>query len=193
MMVHSKIFKLAFITVLFILFACDQDLSVNPDESETTNVQVTILKLKPQNSLKKAYVAQKWIDSNGGYIIVGNESSGYSYLKFPEGALGTFSGVNNLSLSSESVSGAYIQMSWESENLLQADFFPEGLHFQKPVYIRLSFKDADLTGINESDLAIYYFNPDTDGWELVSDFVNTEEDYVEGYINHFSRYAIGVE
>ena len=76
---------------------------------------------------------------------------------------------------------------------LQADFYPEGIQFDRPVYIRLSYKDADLTGIDEEDLAIYYYNPDTDNWDLVSDNVNTAEDYVEGHIHHFSRYAIGLE
>jgi len=190
---HLKIIKAVLLALLLTQYACEQNLSVNPVDQGTDGAQVTILKRIPQNNLHKEYFAQKWIDSNGGYILVGDHASGYSYIKFPQGALGTFNNVNGLNLASESMGAVNIQMYWESENLLQADFYPEGLQFNTPVFIHLSYKDADLSGINENALAIYYYNPSTDQWEKISDNINTQEDYVEGYINHFSRYAIGVE
>ena len=77
---------------------------------------------------------------------------------------------------------------------MEAEFGPHGLQFNQPVRLHLSYKRADLTGIDESKLGIYYYNEDIDEYELIpSSKVNTEENYVECNLYHFSRYAIGTE
>ena len=62
-----------------------------------------------------------------------------------------------------------------------------------PVTMRLSYKDADLGGIAEEDLRIWYYDENDELWELAGQIVNTVEKYVEGTTTHFSRYAIGSE
>lgn len=169
----------AALAMLFTFVACDQDMSINSAEQpQIKSGNVTILSAPSTPGLKKMFSAQQEITPWGGTITVGDDTCGYSSITFPRRA----------------VDGPLtVSMYWRSEDLLQADFFPEGSQFYEPVHIRLSYKDVDLTGINENDLAIYYYNSANGSWELISDNVNTQEDYVEGYITHFSRYAIGLE
>ena len=161
---------------LILLISCEQSSPVAPQESSG---QVTILKIAATNpdGLHKIFKAHQEIDEDGGTIVWGDEECGYTYLEFPEDALDD---------------DAHIYGYWRSENLLQADFYPEGLQFNKPVYVRMSYKDVDL-GSSQPNLGMYYYNESTANWELISTSVNTAEKYIEGYITHFSRYAIGME
>ncbi len=172
--------------LIFFMFSCNQEPPMGVEQPvDHGSGQVTILKVKDatEGSLKKLYIASARIDDDGGRISVGDYWSGTSYIDFPEDAISSWSYPD----------GVLITFAWQSDNLLQADFSPEGLTFRKPVYIRLSYKNAVLVGVNEKKLGIYYYNPVTQNWEAVSHSVNTEEKYVEGYINHFSLYAIGME
>jgi len=181
-MYKSLMYKIVvpFILVLslLLLFSCEQNAPVSPQESGS---QVTILKVynPDPDQLHKLFKTGKVIDDDGGYIIWGDSEHGYTYLKFPEDAV---------------ADDVYIYGYWESEGFLQADFYPEGLQFNKPVYIRMSYKDANLTMLYSNQmLGIYYYNEWTGNWERVSNNINRIEQYVEGYITHFSRYAIGIE
>ena len=174
------------IGLLLTIVACERDLPMTAEQPVASSAnQVTILKVKddPVSGLEKLFVVERLIDDDGGLIRIGDYDSGYSGLKFPEDAINE----------DQYPDGVLIQFYWESESMLQADFYPEGLTFDEPVTLRLSYKDADLTGVIEEDLGIYYYNPSTDNWELISNQVNTNAKYVEGHINHFSRYAIGME
>lgn len=154
------------------------------DDSAVTRVaagDLHILKSLNGPSLNKAFIKQQVIKkSKGGLIEVGDKQHGKSSLNFPKDAV------------SEDVE---VTFEWESTGFLEggAQFSPHGTVFLKPVEIKLSYKDADLTGINEADLKIWYFNEDLGVWELVGDEVHPDQKYVRGYINHFSRYAIGAE
>jgi len=59
----------------------------------------------------------------------------------------------------------------------------------------MSFKDVVFAtlGTSQPNIGMYYYNTDTGNWELISTNVNYAQKYVEGYITHFSRYAIGLE
>jgi len=63
-------------------------------------------------------------------------------------------------------------------------------NINKPVKIELSYKTADLTGIDENILGVYYFNEETDLWEFVGGEVDKKGKKVTAYLNHFSRYAV---
>jgi hypothetical protein len=84
---------------------------------------------------------------------------------------------------------------WESTGFLTggAEFSPHGIIFDKQVRIALSYKDADLIGINEDDLKIYYHHEDTGEWEVIGDRVDKTRKMVIGYTTHFSRYAVGMD
>ncbi len=174
------------LSLIVTITACEKDLPMTAEQPvANTSGQVTILKVKdsPVGDLKKLFATKALIDGGGGLIRVGDAECGYSGLKFPEDAINE----------DEYPNGVVVAFYWESESLLQADFYPEGLTFDEPVFIRLSYKDAELEGVDEEDLGIYYYNPETGNWELISNQANTSGQYVEGYIDHFSRYAIGME
>ncbi len=133
-----------------------------------------ILKVKHQRLLK-AFQQSKLIDGNGGTLSAGDKKHGISKLVIPANAVG---------------GEVLITFSWESTDLLEAQFSPHGITFDEPVRLELSYKDADLTGVNEDGLKIYYYNENTGVWELVGDQVDKTKKVVVGYINHFSRYAV---
>jgi len=162
-------------TVLFIA-GCEQK---NPLSTDQNTNSVTILS-KDQMSLNKLFSSSKWIDDDGGIIGLGDDQEGYSFLNFPEDAL-------------DDDDATTIFFSWESSELLQAKFGPHGIQFDKPVYIRLSYKGANLIGVNESHLRLYYYNELTQSYERLKSEANVNEKYVHGYLYNFSRYAIGYD
>ena len=167
---------LTFFMLLFI--ACDQHQPIAPNQITDSGANnVSILKMKA-GSLYKVFNTQKMITAAGDSIIVGDSTSGLSGLYFPAGA------VNDSIL---------IGFIWNSEGLLQSEFSPHGTVFNLPVYIKMSYLEADLTGIVEDSIKIYYYNDTISDWEVVGGTVNKIDKYVEGYINHFSRYGIGTE
>jgi hypothetical protein len=89
-----------------------------------------------------------------------------------------------------------IRFEWRASSTLEgtlnsAEFGPHGLQFNKPVRVELSYKLADLTGVEEESLQVIYFNEKTQLWELVGGTVDTQKQVVVAYLDHFSRYAIG--
>jgi hypothetical protein len=127
--------------------------------------------------LNKLFEQTVAIDSLGGTIVLGDSAHGFSTLVIPANAL-----TNSVN----------INFWWESNNFT-AEFSPHGTTFNVPVTMELSYEDADLSGIDENDLKIYYYNEDTEVWELIGDDVDTVEKTVTGHTDHFSRYAIGID
>ena len=156
--------------------ACSEQSPLNPKVSEPG---FKMLKSK-STSLNKVYQKSEVIGEDGGTIIVGNNWRGISKLEIPAGALDD---------------DVQITFWWESTGFLQggADFSPHGTTFNLPVRLEISYKDADLNGVDEDDLKLYYYHEDTNIWELIGDQVNKDKKVVIGYTDHFSRYAIGAE
>jgi hypothetical protein len=123
------------------------------------------------------------ITQDGGSAVIGDALAGYSYLTFPKNAIDA----------DQHPDGVIIRFYWGSDGFLQADCYPEGLQFTVPVAMRLSYRNADIIGVNENNLAIYYFDPLKNRWESQGGIVNTSDKYVQSTITHFSRYAIGFE
>jgi hypothetical protein len=143
------------------------------------SVPFTMLKvLHPR--LNKEFQRSKWIDEDGGSIWVGDEVHGYSSLYFPDDAVDD---------------DVLVTFWWESTGFLEggAEFSPHGITFDKPVRMQLSYKDADLTGVNEDDLKIFYYHEDTGEWEVIGDYVDKRRKVVVGYTTHFSRYGVGID
>jgi len=75
---------------------------------------------------------------------------------------------------------------------VSADLRPDGMTFKHPVWLTLSYKGADLTGIDENTLVILYLNEDIGVWEVVDgSVVDTKKKTVSAPLYHFSRYAVG--
>lgn len=182
-MIYAKQFvKWIILTALFmallIPFGCEkqspfQPVSRNKVIRETS--QIHFLKSK-HPGFAKTFRKVQWITvANGGTITVGDDSSGYSDISFLSGDLDQ---------------DTLITFGWDSEGYI-SELSPHGIEFNNPVALRLSYKDADLNGVVEDSLRIWYYHEGSDVWELIGGTVNKTEKRVEGYINHFSRYAIG--
>ena len=132
--------------------------------------------LKSQNPfLGKVFkVSQLITAANGGSIEVGNEKTGYSRITFKPGDLSA-----NLNVGF-----------WWNSNCFEVEFSPHGSNFNNPVLIRLSYKDANLTGIDEDSLKLWYYHEEEGIWEQAGHEINKQLKYVEGTITHFSRYAV---
>ena len=70
------------------------------------------------------------------------------------------------------------------------DFGPDGIHFNKPVELSMTYQFIDLGGIQEDCLTIYWFNPETGTWFDLLAHVDKETQTVTLEVDHYSRYAL---
>jgi hypothetical protein len=183
---------------IFTLFGCESGNPLAPSATDggLINQDIQPIFLKPNVlKLNKSFSVQQYISaSKGGRIVVGDEDSGYSELIFSPGDLSR---------------DTWITFNWDSENF-STDLQPHGLVFNGPVELNLSYKDANLSDINEDNLKIWYYHPieltpsfsltstvssETitvyGVWELIGGTVEVSQKRVKTTIQHFSRYAIG--
>jgi hypothetical protein len=69
-------------------------------------------------------------------------------------------------------------------------FGTDGLVFNTPVSVTISYRDADLSGVNESSIRIAWLNPATGNYESMRCTVDKVAKTVTGNLNHFSAYAL---
>jgi len=119
----------------------------------------------------------------GGTIEVGDRSYGKSSIIFKKNDL-----PKDMTISFEWTTGGTFQ-----GMLNGLEFGPHGLVFNSPVEVQLSYKKADLQGIKEGDLKLFYYNEETELWEFIGGEVDKRDEIVTGFLDHFSRYAIGAE
>ncbi len=77
-----------------------------------------------------------------------------------------------------------------NDDLLICDFGPDGTVFNKPVKITISYEDADLEGVDEDSISVYWWNPERSCWERIESKVDKNQKKVSAEIWHFSRYAL---
>lgn len=70
------------------------------------------------------------------------------------------------------------------------EFGTEGLVFNVPVTVTMSYRGADLTGINESSIRVGYWNTTTQQWEDIECQVDHENKVVIAQLSHFSAYGL---
>ncbi len=176
----KKSFKLLSICLLMLILAlvgCQKETPFEPPSDNLvmrSSTQLTFLQAKTQR-LNKFFSSQQLITAaQGGTMVSGDEVSGFSSLDFLAGAV---------------PQDTTIIFDWDSQGFI-SDLFPHGIVFNSPVTLKLSYKDADLTGVNEDSLKIWYYHAGTDSWELIGGTVNKTDKYVEVTITHFSRYAL---
>ena len=139
--------------------------------------ELTLMKGKKFSKTKKIKA------KDGGTIEVGDRQYGKSKIIFKKNDL-----PEDLTISFEWISGGTFE-----GKLNPAEFGPHGLVFNSPVEVKLSYKKADLQGIEEEDLKIFYFNEETELWEFIGGEVDEKKKIIIGFLDHFSRYAIGAE
>lgn len=69
-------------------------------------------------------------------------------------------------------------------------FGTDGLRFNAPVKVVMSYRDADLVGINESTIRLAWLNDATGEWNSMACTLDTVNKTVAGYLQHFSAYAL---
>ncbi len=70
---------------------------------------------------------------------------------------------------------------------------PTGTQFSKPVNITLHYNPADIpTGVNETDINIYWYNEQTNSWVDMGGTVDTTAHTVTIQVTHLSKYAMMV-
>lgn len=116
----------------------------------------------------------------GGGIKLGNAECGESKIKINKHAL---------------LEDTEIKFEWAAGPAMEGvlgdlTFGPHGTQFIEPVLVELSYRMADLTGIDESTLQVFYYNEDTQLWELIGGVVDISKKKITVYLPHFSRYAL---
>ena len=165
------------ISLVFTLSSCENSAPVQPNSTKVrkrTTDELTFLKSQNPFLGKVFEVSQLITAANGGSIEVGNEMTGYSRITFNPGDLNADLNVGF----------------WWDSNRFEVEFSPHGSIFNNPVLIRLSYKDADLTGIEEDSLRIWYYHEEEGIWEQAGYELNKQLKYVEGTTTHFSRFAV---
>ncbi len=115
----------------------------------------------------------KWITKkDGGEIWHGGHK-----IKFPSGAL---------------PQDAQASISINPSNYIQVDFGPDGW-FNKAVTVSLSYKNADLTGIDEKSLTIAWYDGATGQWHDVGGSVDTKKKRVNANVWHFTQYTLSTK
>ncbi len=154
-------------------------LSVDPEKRAKQNV------LNKSNGLDTLFSVTKFIEKDrGGWVKVGDRKTvGQTKIKFKKNDL-----PEDLT----------IKLEWAPSNTLEGllsniEFGPHGATFNNPVKVELSYLMADLSGVNEENLQVYYFHEDTGVWEYIGGQVNTKKKIVTVYLEHFSRYALAAD
>lgn len=70
------------------------------------------------------------------------------------------------------------------------DFGTNGLVFNKPVSVTMSYRDADLSGIDESTIRIGWLDEDSGEWKDMVCEVDFENKVVTAELDHFSAYGL---
>jgi len=75
-------------------------------------------------------------------------------------------------------------------SVFENHFGTDGLVFNLPVKVVMSYRDADLSGIVETSITLAWFNEYTGQWNRMPCVLDIFNKTVTGYVNHFSAYAL---
>lgn len=70
------------------------------------------------------------------------------------------------------------------------EFGTDGLVFNIPVTVTMSYRDADLSGIHETAIRIAWLDEDSNTWKDMPCVVDTVSKTVTGTLHHFSAYGL---
>lgn len=75
-------------------------------------------------------------------------------------------------------------------NVFYNEFGTNGLVFDVPVKITMSYRDADLSNVTESTIRIGWYNSRTNSYDDIICDIDYINKTVTGEVNHFSAYAL---
>jgi len=74
--------------------------------------------------------------------------------------------------------------------LFYNDFGTNGLHFNVPVTVIMSYRDVDLTNISENTIRLAWFDEYYQSWQSMPCTVDIINKTVTGQLSHFSSYGL---
>lgn len=180
-----SVIAIALLALIIGLTGCSQDNAVSPTSNSASQAKeakivesdigpVQLLRLKG-TSLAKTSADQFISAEKGGTITVGDKIQGISKIVFQPNDL---------------PKDMNIQFDWAMNDYCIGEFGPHGTVFNAPVRVELSYKNAEITNVDEDNLRISYYNPDTGIWEVIGGKVDSLNKVLIVYLKHFSRYAI---
>ncbi|HDS73985.1 MAG TPA: hypothetical protein ENN56_00440 [Firmicutes bacterium] len=161
--------------------------SDNPTPLQSTSSSVKLLSVssraKPLASDQLLTTASLLVDPEvGGMLAVGEpDVYGETKLTIPAGAVSE---------------PTVISMEISYDGPIVVELQPHGIQFDKTVELAISYKPADLTGIDLDEINVYYFNENlaVPTWERVPNSTSVPGEFeVVAPLSHFSRYAPGSE
>ncbi|RKX31914.1 MAG: hypothetical protein DRP46_02285 [Candidatus Zixiibacteriota bacterium] len=153
------------------IVGCSQIPTAN-DEAEQSDNQV-LLKRSPSAAKilgDSAYVEVIVSADQGGVVSLFDVE-----LSFPPKAL------NNDTLISISIPDMFV---------FANNFGTDGLVFNVPVHAKMSYRDADLSGVDEDRIKMAWYNDASDHWDIIDCELDTVDKTVTAYITHFSAYGL---
>ncbi len=69
-------------------------------------------------------------------------------------------------------------------------FGTDGLVFNVPVRVTMSYRDADLSNVDETHISLAWFNDHTEEWDVIACRLDPFNKTVTGFVEHFSAYAL---
>ena len=75
-------------------------------------------------------------------------------------------------------------------NVFYNEFGTDGLVFNVPVTVTMSYRGADMSGVDESTIRLGWLNERTGAWEDMVCTVDLESKTVTGQLHHFSAYGL---
>ncbi|MEZ5357770.1 MAG: hypothetical protein R3F48_03000 [Candidatus Zixiibacteriota bacterium] len=173
---HVSKLSLRFVATLLVMFSlvlfagCSQ----SPTGTDSTESQVHVLTRMPADGAAfkvLSYYTSETISAKDGGIIELYDVT----LEVPPGAVDT---DTTFSIGIPDISVFY------------NEFGTSGLVFNVPVTVTMSFRDADLTGVDVSTIRIAYFNEESGQIEDVDCRVDFERQVVTAKLYHFSAYGL---
>ncbi|MBD3257015.1 hypothetical protein GF377_01185 [candidate division GN15 bacterium] len=76
------------------------------------------------------------------------------------------------------------------DELFINEFGSEGLVFDEPVTVTMSYRGADLSGVDEQTIRVGYRNEVTGEWEDINCQVDQDNKVVIAQLHHFSAYGL---
>jgi len=87
-----------------------------------------------------------------------------------------------------------VNFSWKTDGLLigRIEISPHEIKQIDPIRIRLSYKDAELTDINENRIKLCRYNEENYTWEPIKSRIDKSRKRVVGFVDQSSWYALAV-
>jgi len=168
----------------FLLVSCDTPSGLAPEQNDTT-ARLAASQSRPLQRVRRRIVVAK-----GGKQITGSSGGTASkWIKAKKGGKLKYLGHMLKFPKNALPQDTLISITVLPGDFIDVDFGPDG-HFNQEVTVRLSYKDADLTGIDENNLTMAWIDDATGELVEIPSTVHKKKKYVEAKTDHFTQYTL---